>query len=160
MLFLLIQLGNDRYALESGQIVEVLPLLTIKKLPQSPTGVAGVMNYRGVPVPVLDLSELAMSRPSRLQLSTRIIVVEMKGGQSETRLLGLITERATETWRKDPAEFVSSGITNDATPYLGPVFVDSRGIVQWIEPATLLPASLYELLFKQSAEASWQALSS
>lgn len=160
MLFLLIQLGNDRYALDSRQIVEVLPLLKIKDLPQSPAGVAGVMDYRGKPVPVLDLSELTMDRPSRLQLSTRIIVVELRDDQNETRLLGLIAEHATETMRRDPADFVSFGVTNNETPYLGPVVVDSRGIVQWIEPSSLLPASVYELIFKESAEASWQALSS
>lgn len=160
MLFLLIQLGNDRYALNSSQIVEVLPLLKIKNLPQSPAGVAGVMDYRGIPVPVLDLSELTMDRPSRLQLSTRIIVVEIKGGPSEKRLLGLIAEHATETMRRDPKDFVSSGVTNNETPYLGPVVVDSRGIIQWIEPTTLLPASVYELIFRESSEASWQALSS
>lgn len=161
MLFLLIQLGNDRYALNSSQIVEVLPLLQIKVLPQSPAGVAGVMDYRGTPVPVLDLSELIMEgRPSRRQLSTRIIVVETRGGQNETRLLGLIAEHATEIMRWDSADFVSTGVTNRDTPYLGPIVVDSRGIVQWIEPTTLLPVSIYELLFKESAEASWQALNS
>lgn len=155
MLFLLIQLGNDRYALDSSQIIEVLPLLKIKNLPQSPVGVAGVMDYRGKPVPVLDLSEITMDRPSRLQLSTRIIVVEMRDSQSKTRLIGLIAEHATETMRRDSTDFVSSGVTNSETPYLGPVLVDFRGIVQWIEPATLLPASIYESIFKESAEASW-----
>lgn len=160
MLFLLLQLGDDRYALKASQIVEVLPLLQLKKLPQSPTGVAGVMDYRNSPVPVLDLSELATKRPSHPKLSTRIIVVNLADGQDEVRLVGLIAENVTETLRRDPGDFVFSGIENSRTPYLGPVVIDTRGIIQWVKPAALLPAPLYDEIFKQSAEAQWQASSS
>jgi len=105
MLFLLLQLGDDRYALKASQIVEVLPLLQLKKLPQSPAGVAGVMDYRNSPVPVLDLSELAIQRPSHPKLSTRIIVVNLADGQDEVRLVGLIAENVTETLRRDADDF-------------------------------------------------------
>ena len=40
MLFLLFQLGNDRYVLEASRVVEVVPLLALKQLPQAPEGVA------------------------------------------------------------------------------------------------------------------------
>ncbi len=40
----------------------------IKQIPQAPPGVAGVFNYRGAPVPVIDLSELALGRPARAPL--------------------------------------------------------------------------------------------
>ena len=49
MLFLLFQLGKDRYALEASRVVEVVPLLALKQLPQAPKGVAGIFNYRGPP---------------------------------------------------------------------------------------------------------------
>ena len=59
MLFLLFQIGKDRYALEASRVVEVVPLLALKELPQAPKGVAGLFNYRGALVPAVDLSELA-----------------------------------------------------------------------------------------------------
>lgn len=157
MLFLLLQLGDDRYALKASQIIEVLPLLQLKKLPQSPTGVAGVMDYRNSPVPVLDLSELATLRPSRPKLNTRIIVVNLADSQNEKRLVGLIAENVTETLRRDPGDFVFSGVESSRAPYLGPVVMDARGMIQWVKPAALLPAPLYDDIFKQSAEAQWQA---
>ena len=54
MLFLLFQLGKERYALEATRVVEVVPLLALKQLPQAPKGVAGIFNYRGRPVPAGD----------------------------------------------------------------------------------------------------------
>src|SRR6266403_5966949 len=75
MLFLLFQLGNDRYALEAKRVVEVVPLLALKRIPQAPRGVAGIFNYRGRPVPAVDLSELALGQPANERLSTRIIII-------------------------------------------------------------------------------------
>ena len=154
MLFLQFQLGKDRYALDSSQVVEVLPLLGIKQIPQAPAGVAGAFNYRGKPVPVIDLSELALGRPARLHMSTRIIIVRYPDGNGTQDLLGLIAEKATETVRRDAADFTDSGVINDGAPYLGPVATDPNGLVQRIEVTQLLPAAVRDVLFKQPLE--WQ----
>src|SRR2546421_10050690 len=79
MLFLLFQLGTDRYALEASRVVEVVPLLELKRLPQAPEGVAGIFNYRGQPVPAVDLCALTLGQPARKRLSTRIIIVNLSG---------------------------------------------------------------------------------
>ena len=67
MLFLLLEIGSDRYALEADRIVEVLPLVAMKGIPHAARGVAGAFDYHGTAVPVIDLSELALGRaaPSR-----------------------------------------------------------------------------------------------
>ena len=44
MLFLLFQLGGERYALEVSRVVEVLPLLSFKQFPHAPPGIAGIFN--------------------------------------------------------------------------------------------------------------------
>ena len=74
MLFLLFELGKDRYAIEAKRVVEVLPYVQIKRVPEAPGGVAGIINYRGEPVPILDFSEVALGTPAREYLSTRIII--------------------------------------------------------------------------------------
>lgn len=149
MLFLQFQLGKDRYALDSSQVVEVLPLLGIKQIPQTVFGVVGVFNYRGRPVPVIDLSELALGRPALRHMSTRIIVVLHPGGNGTPHPLGLIAEKATETVHRNPADFADSGVVTDAAPYLGPVATNSDGMVQRIEVPRLLPARVSAVLFKQ-----------
>src|SRR6185295_19724436 len=75
VLFLLFQIGEDRYALESGQIVEVLPLLNVKSIPRAPEGISGIVNYHGTPVPLVDLGLLAIKCPSRPRVTTRIVLV-------------------------------------------------------------------------------------
>jgi chemotaxis-related protein WspB len=149
MLFLLFQLGEDRYALDTSRIAEVLPLVDITPIPQAPSGVAGLFNYRGVPVPVIDLSQLTIGRPAQRRLNTRIVLVHYPDGGG-TRLLGLIAEKVTETVRRDKADFVATGVTSDRVPYLGPVATDARGLMQWIEVESLLPASVRAVLFTQS----------
>lgn len=154
MLFLLFQLGQDGYALDANQVVEVLPLVAIKELPQPPPGVVGMFNCHGTPVPVVDLSLLSLGRPSERRLSTRIVLVNHTGVDGAKHLLGLIAEKATETLRRDPGDFVASGVTSGRAAYLGPVVVEKRGLIQWIEVNKLLPAETQEALFRQPVEAT------
>ena len=49
MLFLLFRLGKDRYALPAREVVEVLPMLEVKQIPQAPLAVRGVFDFRGRP---------------------------------------------------------------------------------------------------------------
>ena len=150
MLFILFQLGRDHYALDAAQVAEVLPLVQVKKIPHAPVGVAGVFTYRGAPVPVIDLSELALGRPAHARLSTRLLLVRYPDATGAKRLLGLIAEKATETLRREPGDFVASGVKSDGAPYLGPVLSDARGIIQWIEVEKVLPASVREVLFTET----------
>lgn len=161
MLFLIFELGPDRYALPAAQIAEVLPVVRIKRVPHAPAGVIGVFDYHGAPVPVIDLSELTLGRPAAPRLSTRLVVVsypdrrsqgedqDQGRGQGQSHLLGLIAERATDTMRLDPADFVASGITTGRAPYLGHVTTSSHGVVQRIDVEDLLPDAVREILFEQ-----------
>ncbi len=149
MLFLLFQLGNNRYALEASRVVEVVPLVAIQPLPRAPQGLAGFFSYRGQPVPAVDLCELTLGRPARECLSTRLIVVHYVDGSGAARLLGLIAEQATELLRCDPNDFVDPGLRLAATPFLGEVLMDGNGPVQWFHPQRLLPEPVRDLLFPQ-----------
>ena len=154
MLFLLFQIGKDRYALDTSRVAEVIPFLALKKIPRAPKGMAGLFNYRGLPVPAIDLSELTMGRPATERLSTRIIVINYSDDAGRHRLLGLIAEGATETIRKDTKDFVDAGVTVHGAPYLGPVMMDKQGVIQWVQEQRLLPDSVREALFAQTAELS------
>jgi chemotaxis-related protein WspB len=151
MLFLLFQLGNDRYALDASRVVEVVPLLEMKQLPQAPKGVAGIFNYRGRPVPAVDLSALTLGRPAGERFSTRIIIVNYPDDTGTHRLLGLIAEHATDTLRKDPKDFVDSGVKLGQAPYLGPILMQDPSPVQWIYEQRLLPEPVRDVLFSEAA---------
>jgi chemotaxis-related protein WspB len=150
MLFLMFQLGKDRYVLDASHVVEVLPLLELKRIPQAPRGVAGLFNYRGQPVPAVDLSQLALDQPARERLSTRIIVVNYPNGTGKNLLLGLIAEHATEIIRRERKDFVDSGVKVGTAPYLGPVLMDGTGAIQWIQEQRLLPENVRDVLFSET----------
>jgi len=152
MLFLMFQLGKDRYVLEAGKVVEVLPLLALKSMPQAPKGVAGIFNYRGRPVPVVDLSELTLGQPASPRLSTRIILVNYEGEAGKRQLIGLIAEHATEIVRKERKDFVDSGMKLGHAPYLGPIAMDGGGVIQWIHEQKLLPPPVRDVLFAEAVE--------
>ncbi|MFB2770334.1 chemotaxis protein CheW [Pelatocladus sp. BLCC-F211] len=145
MLFLLLHIDNERYALESQQVVEVLPLVVLKTLPYTPEYFAGVFNYRGRIVPIIDLCQLIRGKRCSEHLSTRIILINYKVKQqadsspSQTPyLLGLMAERVVETLHKSETELVDPNIQIDAAPYLGKMIVDEQGIIQCVHVDALL----------------------
>lgn len=151
MLFLLFKLGNDRYALEAGRVMEVLPLLELRKIPGAPHGVAGMFNYRGRPVPAVDLSALTLGEPAREYLSTRIIVINYPDHAGKLQPLGLIAEQATNLIRRDSKEFVEPGL-KCGPAYLGPILNSEGGVIQWVREQRLLPEPVRDLLFSETVE--------
>jgi len=147
MLCLLFQIGNERYALEAKHAVEVIPFLQLRRVAQAPRGVAGIFNYRGRPVVAVDLRELTLGQPARERLSTRIILVRYTSADDREQLVGLIAEHATEMMRRDERDFVDSGIRAGSAPYLGPVIMDEKGVIQLVRAQFLLAENLRDLLF-------------
>ena len=155
MLLLMFQLGAERYALDASRIAEVLPLVAIRPIPQAPAGVAGVFDYRGEPVPAIDISLLVLGRPAEHQLSTRMLVVDYPDRTGTTHRLGLIAEKATRTVRRERTDFVDSGVSNPQAAYLGPIMRDAGGLVQWIDVGALLPTTVRDVLFTGRGDEPW-----
>jgi len=150
MLYLVFRIGRDRYALEAKRIVEVIPLLPLTRLPQAPRGIGGVFNYRGQPVPVVDLCELTQGHSASERLSTRIIIIHYPDRSGQPRLLGLVAEQATEILRTEPDQVVAGGLTFGTAPYLGPVLMDGQVPVQLLREQRLLSEPVRDLLFAET----------
>jgi chemotaxis-related protein WspB len=151
MLFILFQIGRERYALSATSIIQVLPLMSLKKIPCAPTAVAGVLNYHGAPVPVIDLNEMTLAKAAARRSSTRIILVNYLFELAYPQPLGLIVQHATSMMRCSIQDFVETGVRSDAAPYLGRVTHDSAGLIQWIEIERLLTPELRNVLFRELA---------
>lgn len=155
MLFLVFELDRDRYALDAADIVEVQTLTATKAIPGAPAWVAGVIERHGEPVPVIDLAQLALGRPSQYWRSTRLVFVHYRDtrdrddADTPPRLLGLIVERATQTRRIEREHFADSGIATPHARWLGPVASDESGLIQWIDVQQMLDDDVKALLFPQ-----------
>ena len=142
MLCLAFRLEEERYALDVGQIVEVLPLVQIRRVSHAANGVAGVILYRGTAMPVVDLSQLLVGRPSHRRLSTRIVVVRRTRASADIEMIGLIAEGATETLRVDAQSSTAMTDKRAQTNALGPIRVDRHGLIQQLDLEALLPRGL------------------
>ena len=137
MLLLVFRLDDDRFALDAGRIVKVLPLVGIKKVLGAPAGIRGRFNYHGRLVPAVDLSELLLGRSAEQRLSTRVVLVNIAGG-ADPILLGLIVENATEMRRCAPADMIPPGVVSGERPWLGRLIDDGRGFIQLIQLDNLI----------------------
>lgn len=132
MLMLLFYVGKDIYALNTRQIVEVIPRVILRKVYHAPEYVAGMFNYRGVIVPAIDLSHLIHGESSRSHLSTRIIMVNYFTNNTK-RYMGLMAERVTETLNIPEQSIKNDPIAlNKNHHYLGEMIVEDKGIIQQI----------------------------
>ena len=138
MLFLVFQIGADRYALEAARVTEVLAMVELRKIAGAPVGTAGEFTCRGESVPVLDLCQLTLGRASNLRLSTRILMLRHEPQRGVSKPLGLIAEHATELAQKKLGEFHTVG---DAL-----IAPDPRGRLRLLQLDKLLTPELRDLL--------------
>ena len=150
MLFLVIRLGADRYAIDTAEVVEVLPFVRLKELPGGPVGVAGVMNFRDTAVSVIDLNLLALGSRTLPRLTTRIVVVRY---EEEASVLGLLVPEAAEVLRLDADAFVDPGVATDGARYLGSVLTTPDGVIQRVTVSELLTPELRDALFRPAVSA-------
>jgi chemotaxis-related protein WspB len=155
LLYLIIQLGRDRYALEASQVTEIVPLVRLKALPGAPVGAAGLMNYRGTALPVVDLSLLATGTPTAATEAARIVVVRhvVHGRTSADDAFGLLVPEARDTVRLDPDSFVDPGVAADGAPYLGKVVATADGVLQRVTVRALLTDQLRVALSRATESA-------
>ncbi len=162
MLLLIFNIKNSRYALDSSDIVEVIPNITLRKIPKAPKYVAGIFRYRGAVIPVIDMCILLTKKPCCENFGTRIIIINYDSGEGRNHQLGLIAEKVTGTRKVEADELIPCGINVDAAPYLDEIVaegdrnsrekINEDKMIQTIIVKELLPESLKKSLFALKEE--------
>lgn len=138
MLLLSFRMGDERYALDASEVVEITPLVQLRKILHAPGEIAGIFNYRGNPIPVLDLAYLIQQRPCQVFLSTRIILIKHIDKNKASYIIGIMAEQVSETTKRDESEFTNPGVMVENAPYLTAVANDSKGMIQFIDLSKLI----------------------
>jgi chemotaxis-related protein WspB len=138
MLVLIFYLGDTMYTMKCDRVREVAPMVKLKEVPHTPDYFAGLFNYRGVVVPVIDLRQLIQGCQCRMRLSTRIILVDYLREDKSPAIIGLMAERVTDAVRKSQDAFVSPGLSMQDAPYLGGFVMEGNEMIQYID-LDLLP---------------------
>jgi chemotaxis-related protein WspB len=170
MLLLTFTVGVNRYAIDVTRVVEVVPRVELRKISHSPAFLAGLLDYRGRIVPVIDLGLLLDIAPCHDCLSTRIILVndtpvghngarpdrdDVRGETGDARLnqkreqdlLGLVAEHVSDLTNARPEQVAPFPVWLPQAPYLGAIVQTDYGLVQLIvgekvREALLRPSSL------------------
>ena len=146
-LYIQFYIDDNRFALPANDVIAVAPLVSLHQVPQAPEYVAGILNYHGMSVPVVDMTALLAEQKTKQRLSTRIVLIKIEAQEQQQRVIGLLAEKVTEVMRIDEGKFRDSGVKNSNAKYLGDVLTDERGILQRLKVSELLPEAAQDMLF-------------
>lgn len=146
MLYSKFHIGDDCYVIEINKIIEIVPFVNLKSIPSLPDYAAGLLSYRGISVPVIDLCQLLISRSCKKRLSTRVIVTSIRNDGGEDITIGFLVEHATETTVVQVEEFIDPGMSDPEMPYVGMVANADEGMITKIIPQDIF-AKLDKELF-------------
>lgn len=175
MLLVTFRAADNNYAIDVANIVEVVPRVDLRQLPHAPDFVAGLFDYRGTVVPVIDLSIRLGSDACRDRLSTRIILVNTRPASphlrekesdpaarirdrapqrvgtaaqdQDLRLLGLIAEQVSDVRSVKPEQVISATMQLPQAPYLGAIVEIDHEMIQLIAADKILDKPLQNALF-------------
>ena len=101
--YITFKLGDEVFAINVGQVREVLDLSLITKVPTAPAYMRGVVNVRGNAIPVVDL-RLKFGLPQAPDtVQTRIVVLELDL-DGEPVVLGGLADSVHEVIELEPSQ--------------------------------------------------------
>lgn len=133
--------GKDRFAIDTQDVIEILPMVNITHIPKTEDYISGMMNFRGSMMPVIDLCMLLNKRPSQEKICTRIITIRNQYSR-EFDYTGLIAEKVSRTMHLDTSNIIKHKLTNKKNRYLGKIIQDNSNEIQIIDLDKLLPTEV------------------
>ncbi|MCE5280550.1 MAG: chemotaxis protein CheW [Deltaproteobacteria bacterium] len=93
--YLTFSLAGEEYGIGILKVKEIIGLMAITTVPQTPSYVKGVINLRGKVIPVVDLRLKFGMEPMEYTDRTCIVVVEIRGAE-RTVLMGIVVDSVSE----------------------------------------------------------------
>lgn len=98
------RLKNEEYGIEIQKVKEIIGMMGITKIPQTPYYVKGVVNLRGKIIPVIDLRLRFGMEAASYTERTCIIVVEISGRGRMNFFMGIVVDTVSEVLNIKEAE--------------------------------------------------------
>ena len=102
-LYMVFVINNQKYALSSKYITEIIEILPITKVPFLPEYMKGIINLRSTIIPVMDARMRFGMEPIEYSERTRIIIIE-----NEANKIGLIVDAVNEVLTIPPKQIMES----------------------------------------------------
>lgn len=110
--------GEEEFGIDILKVREIIRVLQITKVPNSPDYVEGVINLRGRVIPIIDLRTRLGVKKAVLNTNSRIIVLEI-----DDRIVGFIVDSVSEVLRipNNLIETPPSIVANVDTEYIAAI---------------------------------------
>ena len=102
-LYMVFVINNQKYALSSKYITEIIEILPITKIPFLPEYMKGIINLRSTIIPVMDARMRFGMEPIEYSERTCIIIIE-----NEANKIGLIVDAVNEVLTIPPKQIMES----------------------------------------------------
>ena len=102
-LYMVFVINNQKYALSSKYITEIIEILPITKVPFLPEYMKGIINLRSTIIPVMDARMRFGMEPIEYSERTCIIIIE-----NEANTIGLIVDAVNEVLTIPPKQIMES----------------------------------------------------
>jgi purine-binding chemotaxis protein CheW len=130
------QIGEELYGIGVSRVQEIIRYKTPTKVFNANPIVAGMINFRGDVIPIIDMHTKFSLPPFQHDQYTVIIVVEFNG-----KTMGLIVDRVQEiiTAEKEQIKFVDEEFNADMkTEYLNGIVTIEQSVVMLLDPCQLM----------------------
>jgi purine-binding chemotaxis protein CheW len=94
--YLTFSLGSEEYGLEILKVKEIIGVMNITSVPQTPQYVKGVINLRGKVIPVIDLRLKFGMAAREYSDRTCIIVTDIAGKAGKKTVMGIVVDSVSE----------------------------------------------------------------
>lgn len=145
--FLSFVLNDEEYCIEIGRIREIMGMIPISKLPQTPAFIKGVINLRGRIIPIIDLRIKFDMAAIEYSDRTCIIVVDIPS-DSEVVQMGVVVDTIQEVIGI-PAEKISEVPYVNArvrSEYIKGIAEADKGIKIILDIAKVLSSTEFETI--------------
>lgn len=151
MLVLTFCIGPTRFVVDARRVSQVIPRVPLQTAPLAEPYVAGVLDFRGDVLAVVDLSTRLFGTACTERLSTRIIIVRVKHQERDVPL-GIIAEQVTELCRAE--SLTDNNSLQEATQHdcLGRIVHVDGALAQWIDVDQILPEPVRIRMFEKIVE--------
>jgi purine-binding chemotaxis protein CheW len=100
--YLTFKLAGEEYGIGILSVQEIRGWTSVTAIPHAPPWLLGVIDLRGVVVPIIDLRRRFSLPPAEFGPATVVIVIRVNTG-SEERTAGLVVDAVSEVYDIDPS---------------------------------------------------------
>lgn len=135
------RIANEEFGIDIIRVQEIIRMVDITRVPNTPDYVIGVINLRGKVIPIIDMRRRLNLVEAPYTKETRIVVIEEEG-----KVVGFIVDSVSEVLR------ISNSITEPPPPMVSGISSDFISSIAKLDGRLLILLDLEKVLMNEEVE--------